>query len=149
MVLTIISYPCNISGFVTSGSKFDSHSRKFNLRKKLNISQISLEVDETLQLYLACLNKQKSQRWPTSKCYRFSDSSIKFLQLGLRRAKKKKKKKNSQCLRFDPGALPATVQHTNHYTKPSTMIWSDNHHKLFLTIVSTCILKAQWWKKDL
>ena len=62
MVLTIITYPCNTSGFVTSGSKFDSHCRKLNVRKKLNLSQISSEVDKTLQLYSACLSEQKSQR---------------------------------------------------------------------------------------
>ena len=75
MVLTIITYRCNTSGFVTSGSKFDSHSRKLNLRKKLNLSQISSEVDETLQIYLACLNKQKSQCKPTFIWYSFPDTN--------------------------------------------------------------------------
>ena len=75
MVLTSITYRCNTSGFVTSGFKFDSHSRKLNLRKKLNLSQISSEVDETFQLYLACFNKQKSQWWPTFICYSFPDTN--------------------------------------------------------------------------
>ena len=75
MVLTIITYPCNTSGFVTSGFKFDSHSRKLNLRKKLNLSQISSEVDKTLQLYSACLSEQKSQWRPTFICYSFLDTN--------------------------------------------------------------------------
>ena len=61
MVLFIVVYPYNTYSFFTSGYKFESHFRKLNLRKELNLSQISPEVDETFQSYLACLNKQKSQ----------------------------------------------------------------------------------------
>ena len=62
MTLSMSIYTYNTSGFVTSGSKFSIHFGKLNLRKELNLSQILLEVEETLQLYSTCLNKQKSQR---------------------------------------------------------------------------------------
>ena len=62
MVLSINIHLSNTSGFVTSGSKTNSHFRKLNLEKGLNRPQILLEVHETLQAYLACPNKQKSQR---------------------------------------------------------------------------------------
>ena len=58
LALSISIHPWNTSGFITSGSKLSSYFRKLNLRKELNLSQI-LEVDETLQLYSACLKKQK------------------------------------------------------------------------------------------
>ena len=75
MVLSLSIYNCNTSGFVTSGSKFRNYFRKLNLRKELNLSQIFLEFDETLQLYWARLNKQKSQRWPPSIFYSFRDTN--------------------------------------------------------------------------
>ena len=75
LVLSIYIHPWNTSGFVTSGSTFSSYFRKLNLRKELNLSQILLELVETLQLYLACLNKQKSQRWPPSIFYSFRDTN--------------------------------------------------------------------------
>ena len=62
MALSISIYTYSTSGFVTSGSIFSIHFGKLNLRKELNLSQILLEVDETLQLYSTCLNEQKSQR---------------------------------------------------------------------------------------
>ena len=62
MALSISIYTYNSSGFVTSGAKFSIHFGKLNLRKELILSQIFLEFDETLQLYSACLRKQKSQR---------------------------------------------------------------------------------------
>ena len=62
MTLSMSIYTYNTSGFVTSGSKFSIQFGKLNLRKELNLSQILLEVDETLQLYSTCLNEQKSQR---------------------------------------------------------------------------------------
>ena len=62
LALSINTHPLNTSGFVTSGSKFSSYFVKLNLRKELYLSQILLEVDETLHLYSACLKKQKSQR---------------------------------------------------------------------------------------
>ena len=62
MALSINIYTYNTYGFVTSGSKFNIHFGKLNLRKELNLSQILLEVDEILQLYSTCLNKQKSQQ---------------------------------------------------------------------------------------
>ena len=62
MVLSISIYLCNTSGFVTSGSKINSHFRKLNLQKGLNRPQILLEIHETLQADSACPNKQKSQR---------------------------------------------------------------------------------------
>ena len=75
LVLSIKTHPWNTSGFVTSGSTLSRYFRKLNLRKELNLSQILLEVNETLQLYLACLNKQKSQRWPPSIFYSFRDTN--------------------------------------------------------------------------
>ena len=75
LVLSIYIHPWNTSGFVTSGSTFSSYFRKLNLRKELNLSQILLELVETLQLYSACLNKQKSQRWPPSIFYSFRDTN--------------------------------------------------------------------------
>ena len=80
MILSLSIYKCNTSGFVTSGSKFSSYFRKLNLRKQLNLSQILLEFDETLQLYLAWLNKQKSQRWPLSIFYGFRDTNSRRLR---------------------------------------------------------------------
>ena len=80
MVLSISIYICNTSGFVTSGSKFISRFGKLNLRKELNLSQILLEVDETLQLYSACLNEQKRQRWPPSIFYSFRDTNPRRLR---------------------------------------------------------------------
>ena len=68
-------HPWCTSGFVTSGSKFSSYFRKLNLQKELNLSQILLELDETLQLYSACLNEQKSLRWPPSIFYSFRDTN--------------------------------------------------------------------------
>ena len=73
LVLSINNHRWSTSGFVTSGSTFSSYFRRLNLRKELNLSQILLKVDETLQLHLACLNKQKSQRWPPSIFYIFRD----------------------------------------------------------------------------
>ena len=75
MALSIKTHPLNTSGFVTSGSTFSSYFRKLNLRKELNLSQILLEFDETLQLYSACQNKQKSQRWPPSIFYGYRDTN--------------------------------------------------------------------------
>ena len=75
MVLSINVNLCNTSGFVTSGSKTNSHFRNLNLQKGLNLSQILLEVYETLQAYSACPNTQKSQRWPTSIFYSFQDNN--------------------------------------------------------------------------
>ena len=75
LVLSIKTHPWNTSGFVTSGSTLSRYFRKLNLRKELNLSQILLEVNETLQLYSACLNKQKSQWWPPSIFYSFQDSN--------------------------------------------------------------------------
>ena len=75
LALSINIHPWSTSGFVTSGSTFSSYFRKLNLRKELNLSQILLELVETLQLYLACLNKQKSQRWPPSIFYSFRDTN--------------------------------------------------------------------------
>ena len=80
MVLSLSIYNCNTSGFVTSGSKFSNYFRKLNLRKELNLSQFLLEVDQTLQLYSACLNKQKSQRWPPSIFYSFRDTNPRRLR---------------------------------------------------------------------
>ena len=74
LVLSINNHPWSTSGFVTSGSTFSSYFRKLNLRKELNLSQILLKLDETLQLYSACLNEQKSQRWPPSIFYCFRDT---------------------------------------------------------------------------
>ena len=62
MAISISIYTYSTCGFVTSGSTFISYFGKLNLRKELNLSQILLEVDETLQLYSTCLNEQKSQR---------------------------------------------------------------------------------------
>ena len=65
MALSTIFHPWNTSGYATYGSKFNSHFRKLNVRKGLNLSKIYLsvlEVDKILQLYSACLNKQKGQR---------------------------------------------------------------------------------------
>ena len=75
LALSINTHPWNTSGFVSSGSKFISHFVKLNLRKELNLSQILLEVYETLQLCSACQNKQKSQRWPPSIFYSFRDKN--------------------------------------------------------------------------
>ena len=75
MVLSISIHLCNTSGFVTSGSKLRNYFWKLNLRKELNLSQIFLEFDKTLQLYSACLKKQKSQRWPLSIFYSFRDTN--------------------------------------------------------------------------
>ena len=75
MVLSISIHLCNTSGFVTSGSKTNSHFRKLNLQKGLNLPQILLEVHETLQAFSACPNKQKSQRWPTSIFCSFQDNN--------------------------------------------------------------------------
>ena len=75
LVLSINIHPWNTSGFVTSGSTFSSYFRKLNLRKELNLSQILLELVETWQLYSACQNKQKSQRWPPSIFYSFRDTN--------------------------------------------------------------------------
>ena len=72
---SINTHPWNISGFVTSGSKFSSYFVKLNLRKELYLSQILLKVDETLHLYSACLKKQKSQRWPLSIFFSFRDTN--------------------------------------------------------------------------
>ena len=80
MALSINIYTYNTSGFVTSGSKFSNYFRKLNLRKELNLSQILLEVDEILQLYSACQNKQKSQRWPPSIFYSFRDKNPRSLR---------------------------------------------------------------------
>ena len=80
MALSIKTHPLNTSGFVTSGSTFSSYFRKLNLRKELNLSQIVLEVYKTLQLYSACLNKQKSQRWPPSIFYSFRDTNPRRLR---------------------------------------------------------------------
>ena len=62
LTLSINTHPRNTSCFHTSGSTFIGYFRKLNLGKELNLSQILLEVDETLQLYSACLSEQKSQR---------------------------------------------------------------------------------------
>ena len=59
LALSIIIHPRNTSGFVTSGSKLNSYLMKLNLRKGLSLSQILLEVNETLQLFSACLNNKK------------------------------------------------------------------------------------------
>ena len=59
MVLSISIHPCNTFGFPTSGSKFDSHFRNLNLLKEPYLSQNLLDVDDTLQLFASCLNKQK------------------------------------------------------------------------------------------
>ena len=75
MVLFIVVYPYNTFSFFTSGYKFESHFRKLNLRKELNNSKISSEVDEILQLYLGCLNNQKSQCRPTFIWYSFPDTN--------------------------------------------------------------------------
>ena len=80
LALSINTHPWNISGFITSGSTFISYFRKLNLRKELNLSQILLEVYETLQLYSACQNEQKSQRWPPSIFYRFRDKNPRSLR---------------------------------------------------------------------
>ena len=78
MDLSLSIYNCNTSGFVISGSKFSNYFWKLTLRKELNLSQISLEFDETLQLYSACLNKQKSQRWHPSIFHSVRDTNPKF-----------------------------------------------------------------------
>ena len=75
LALSINTHPWNTSGYVTSGSTFSSYFRKLNLRKELNLSQILLEVYETLQAYSACQNEQKSQRWPPSIFYSFQDNN--------------------------------------------------------------------------
>ena len=80
LALSINTHPWNTSGFVTSGSTFSSYFRKLNLRKELNLSQIVLEVYETLQLYSACQNEQKSQRWPPSIFYSFRDKNPRRLR---------------------------------------------------------------------
>ena len=51
MVLSNTLHPCNTFVFVTSGSKSNSNFRILKLRKELNLSQILLEVEETMQLY--------------------------------------------------------------------------------------------------
>ena len=80
MVLSISIHLCNTSGFVTSGSTFSSYFRKLNWRNELNLSQILFEFDETLQLYWARLNKQKSQRWHRSIFYSFRDKNPRKLR---------------------------------------------------------------------
>ena len=83
MVLLISIHPCNISGFSTSGSKYNSHFRKSNLRKGPNLSQILLEVKETKKWYSTCLNKQKSQRWLTSILFSFRDKNPERLEFDI------------------------------------------------------------------
>ena len=80
ITLSLSIYNCNTSSFVTSGSKLRKKFWKLNLRKELNLSQILLEVYETLQLYSACQNKQKSQRWPPSIFCSFRDKNPRSLR---------------------------------------------------------------------
>ena len=80
LALLINIHLWSTSGFVTFGSTFSNYFRKLNLRKELNLSQFLLEVDQTLQLYSACLNKQKSQRWPPSVFYSFRDTNPRRLR---------------------------------------------------------------------
>ena len=80
LILSLSIYNCNNSGFVTSGSTFSNYFGKLNLRKELNLYQILVEVNETLQLYSACLRKQKSQRWPLSIFYGFRNTNPRRLR---------------------------------------------------------------------
>ena len=80
MDLSICIYTNNTSGFVTSGSKFRDYFIKLNLRKELSLWQFLLDYEQTLQLYSACLNNQKSQRWPPSIFYSFRDTNPRRLR---------------------------------------------------------------------
>ena len=42
--------------------KLYSDLRNLSLQKEENFLEVLMEVDESLQLYTACLNKQKSQK---------------------------------------------------------------------------------------
>ena len=78
--LWINIFTCNTSGFVSFNSKLCIFFFKLNSRKELYRPQILLEVDETLQLYLACLNKQKSPCRLPSIFYSFRDTNPRRLR---------------------------------------------------------------------
>ena len=48
------------------------------MQSEPNLSYILLEVDKTMHLHSAFLNKQKNQRWPTSVSYYLRYKAIKI-----------------------------------------------------------------------